>query len=103
MATVEQFYAEAAQHQYAAAWGLTDANAQNELRGYYSFQYTFSPVRSITFHRAELVSGGSGNVATVALSTTSVQTNQTQQCSGTARTVRSGARWLLDGISISCS
>jgi hypothetical protein len=32
-----------------------------------------------------------------------VQDQRTQQCSGTARAVRSGGAWLLDGISINCS
>jgi hypothetical protein len=32
-----------------------------------------------------------------------VQTDRTQQCTGTARTVHSGNTWLLDAISINCS
>jgi hypothetical protein len=62
-----------------------------------------SAVRSITFHSARVVSGGSSDTATVALSTTSVHTDRTQQCSGTAQTVRSGGAWLVDHISISCA
>jgi hypothetical protein len=99
---VESFYEAAAQHAYGAAWALADQNMRSEVGGYPSFQYEMSSVRSITFHRAEVVGGGP-NSATVALNTTSVQMNRTQQCSGTARTIRSGGAWLLDGISISCT
>jgi hypothetical protein len=100
---VEQFYEAAARHQYPAAWALADANLRNQLGGYSAFQNQMNSVRSITFHRAAAVAGSSASTATVELSTTSVQTGRTQECVGTARTVRSGGAWLLDGISISCS
>jgi eukaryotic-like serine/threonine-protein kinase len=99
---VEQFYEAAANHQYATAWALADANLRNQLRSYASFAHQMSTVRSITFHTARVVSGSGSDTATVALSTTSVQSNQTQQCTGTAQTVRSGGTWLVDHISISC-
>ena len=76
---------------------------RSQLGGYAAFQNQMSSVRSITFHRAQAVGGSGSDTATVALSTTSVQASRTQQCTGTARTVRSGGGWLLDGISISCS
>jgi serine/threonine protein kinase len=100
---VEQFYEAAARHQYATAWALADSNLRNQLGGYASFQHEMSAVRSITFHSAQVVSGSGSDTATVALSTTSVQTDRTQQCSGTASTVRSADAWLVDRISISCS
>jgi hypothetical protein len=62
-----------------------------------------SSVRSITFHKAQTVGGSSSDSATVALQTTSVQTSGTQQCAGTARSVRSGQGWLVDRVSINCS
>jgi eukaryotic-like serine/threonine-protein kinase len=100
---VEQFYAAAARHQYATAWALADSNLRNQLGGYASFEHQMSAVRSITFHSVRVVSAGSSDTATVALSTTSVQTGRTQQCTGTAVTVRSGGTWLVDHISISCT
>jgi hypothetical protein len=101
---VEQFYEAAANHQYSTAWSLADANLQGQLGGYSSFQNTFSRVRSITFHKAELLPGSTASAATVSVSTTSVQTDQTQQCTGTARTVRSSSAgaWQVDQISIHC-
>jgi serine/threonine protein kinase len=100
---VQQFYTAAASHQYAAAWALADPNLRGELGGYRAFENEMSVVRSITFHSAQVMPGGDANAATVSLKTTSVQTNRTQQCAGTARTVRSSTGgWLLDGISISC-
>ncbi len=101
--TVEQFYTDAAAHQYPQAWALADQNLRNELGGYAGFQNLMSSVRSITFHRAATAGGSTSSTATVALQTTSVQTNRTQQCTGTARTVRAGGGWLVDGVSISCS
>jgi hypothetical protein len=61
-------------------------------------------VRSITFHRAQVViSGGEGSAATVAVQTTAVLLDRTEQCGGTVRLVKSPqASWLLDGISINC-
>jgi cytoskeletal protein RodZ len=101
---VEQFYTAAARHDYAAAWALADPNLQGQLHGYAAFQNLMSSVRSITFHRAQTLGGGTPNTATVAVQTTSVQTDRTQQCSGTARTVRTSAgSWSVDGISINCS
>jgi hypothetical protein len=100
---VESFYEAAAAHRYAAAWALAGPNLRNQLGGYSAFQNQMSSVRSITFHKAQTVGGSSSNSATVALQTTSVQTSRTQQCAGTARTVRSGQGWLVDGISIRCS
>jgi hypothetical protein len=101
--TVERFYEAAARHEYAPAWALTDADFRNQLGGYAAFRNLMSSVRSITFHRAQVLAGSSSSTATVALSTTSVQTDRTQQCTGTARTVRSGGAWLVDQVSVSCS
>ena len=99
---MEQFYTAAAAHRYSAAWSLTDSNMQSQLGGYSAFQNQMSVVRSITFHQAQQTGTGS-NTATVTVRTTSVQRDGSQDCAGTARTVRSGGSWLLDGISISCS
>jgi eukaryotic-like serine/threonine-protein kinase len=101
---VETFYEDAARHDYAAAWALADPNLRNQLHGYDSFSAQMSNVRSITFHRAETVSGTGSSPATVALTTTSVQNSGTQNCSGTAQTVRtSSGSWLVDHVSVSCS
>ena len=101
---VQSFYEDAARHDYAAAWALADSNLRNQLNGYASFSSQMSAVRSITFHRAQTLSGATLSSATVALNSTSVQSSRTQNCSGTARTVRtSNGTWLVDGVSISCS
>jgi hypothetical protein len=101
---VESFYEAAARHDYATAWALADPNLRNQLNGYDSFRSQMSAVRSITFHRAQTVSGADSSPATVALSTTSVQNAGTQNCSGTAQTVRgSTGTWLVDHLTISCS
>ena len=100
---VQSFYEAAAAHRYSEAWALADPNLRNQLGGYSAFQKQMSSVRSITFHKAQTAGGSSSDSATVALQTTSVQTSGTQQCAGTARTVRSGQGWLVDRVSINCS
>jgi eukaryotic-like serine/threonine-protein kinase len=102
-AAVEQLYTDAAAHRYPDAWALADQNLRSELGGYTGFQNLMSSVRSITFHRATTLPGSTSTTATVALQTTSVQTNRTQQCTGTARTVHAGGGWLVDRVSIHCS
>jgi serine/threonine protein kinase len=100
---VQSFYEAAAAHRYSEAWALADPNLRNQLGGYSAFQKQMSSVRSITFHKAQTAGGSSSGSATVALQTTSIQTSGTQQCAGTARTVRSGQGWLVDVVSINCS
>jgi hypothetical protein len=102
---VEAFYERAADHDYAAAWQLADQNMRNQLAGYGSFQGQMSRLRAISFHEAQSVPPSSGaSAATVAVRTTAELTDRTQNCAGTARTVRgSSGTWLLDHISISCT
>jgi hypothetical protein len=76
---------------------------RNEVAGYDSFAAQQSSVRSITFHLAEALPGATASQAAVAVRTTSVLADRTEQCSGTVRTVRGAAGWLLDGISINCT
>lgn len=101
-AAVEQFYTDAAAHRYPAAWALADQSLRNELGGYTAFQSLMSSVRSITFHRAQVLPGSSPGTATVSVDTTSVQTGKTQRCSGTAQTMRAGTGWVVGAVSISC-
>ncbi len=100
---VQSFYEAAAAHRYSEAWALADPALRNQLGGYSAFRNQMSSVRSITFHKAQTIGGSSSDSATVAVQTTSVQTSGTQQCAGTARTVRSGQGWLVDRVSINCS
>jgi hypothetical protein len=100
---VQAFYEAAAQHRYSSAWALADANMRSQLEGYVRFADQMSSVRSITFHRAEMLGGTRADVARVGVQTTSVERTRRRRCGGSVRTVRSTSGWLLDGISISCS
>lgn len=100
---VQAFYEAAAHHRYGSAWALADANMRNQLEGYARFADQMSSVRSITFHRAQMVGGSRAGVAKVNVQTTSVQSRRMRECGGSVRTVRSHTGWLLDGVSISCS
>jgi serine/threonine-protein kinase len=99
---VESFYHLAASHRYAEAWALADPTFRAQLAGYDSFQAGQSGDRSITFHQARVITQTSSN-ATVAVSTTSVRTDGTQQCSGTVALVRGTSSWLLHRIQITCA
>jgi hypothetical protein len=99
VSAVKSFYTLAAAHRYGAAWGLADASMQGQLGGYRSFQSGQAGDRSITFTSARTVSQTSSS-ARVAITTTSVRTNGTQQCSGTVDLVpgvQSG-QWQLHQI-----
>jgi hypothetical protein len=100
-AAVQAFYRAAAQHRYAAAWALADPNMRDEVGGYAAFEGQMTSVRSIAFHRVDTLQDTS-DTATVAVRTTSIGTDRTQQCWGTVRTVQQAGAWLLDGISIHC-
>jgi hypothetical protein len=100
---VQAFYEAAAHHQYGAAWALADANMRSQLEGYTAFANQMSSVRSITFHRAQMLHGSEAGAATVAVKTSSIQSTRMRECGGMVRTVRTTAGWRLDGISINCS
>jgi hypothetical protein len=101
---VQMFYEQAARHNYGAAWALATPNLRSQEEGYAAFRSQMSVVRSITFHEARTVSGHGSSAATVALSTTAVHADKTQNCSGTAQTVKTSRNtWLVDHIAISCT
>ncbi len=101
-AAVESFYHLAAAHQYSNAWALADPAFRDQLGGYASFQSGQAGDRSITFNSAD-VESQSSDAATVAISTTSVRSDGTKNCSGTVDLVKSGsAQWLLHQIHINC-
>jgi hypothetical protein len=100
---VKSFYELAASHQYASAWRLADPAFQSQLGGYNSFQSQQSGDRQIIFHEAR-VTNQSGNTATVAIRTTSIRNDGTQQCAGNVQLARSGgSSWLLHQIAINCA
>lgn len=101
---VKSFYTLAAAHRYAAAWGLADTSMRDQLGGYRSFQAGQAGDRSITFTSARTVSQ-SPSGARVAITTTSVRTDGTHHCAGTADLVPAAqsGQWQLHQININCS
>jgi hypothetical protein len=100
---VERFYTLAASHDYPAAWALADPAFRRQLGGYQGLEGTMARVRSISFSSARTVSQTASS-ATVAVQTTSFQTDRTQHCSGTVQLVPGGAGgWLLHQIGIGCT
>lgn len=104
VAAVESFYELAASHQDSSAWALADPALREELQGYAAFQRDQSGDQSITFRSARTVSEADG-AATVAIATTSVHDDQTQQCTGTVdlMTGPSSTAWRLHQVHISCA
>lgn len=103
MGAVESFYRLAAARQYPQAWALADPAFRAQLGGYRSFQAGQANDRSITFDSARVTSQ-TANATTVAVRTTSVQTDGTRHCSGTVDLVPGAAGgWLLHQIAINCS
>ena len=103
VAAVESFYRLAAARRYSEAWALADPAFRAQLGGYRSFQAGQANDRSITFNSAR-VSSQTATSSTVSVSTTSVQSDGTHQCSGTVDLVPGAAgRWLVHQIDINCT
>ncbi len=101
-AAVQAFYTRAAAHRFDAAWSLASPAFRNQLNGFAAFQSQFSPVRSITFQRAQ-TSSMAGDRATVDVRTTSVQTDHTDHCRGPVDLVRGASGWMVEQIHVACS
>ncbi|HTU96796.1 MAG TPA: serine/threonine-protein kinase [Solirubrobacteraceae bacterium] len=100
---VESFYQLAAARQYPEAWALADPAFRAQLGGYRSFQSGQAHDRSITFNSAQ-VERQTATSSTVAVSTTSVQSDGTRHCRGTVDLVAGApGKWLLHQIDINCS
>ncbi len=103
VAAVESFYELAAARRYSDAWALADPAFRAQLGGYRSFEAGQAKDRSITFDSAQVTSHA-GNASTVAVRTTSVQSDGTRHCSGTVDVVPGAAgHWLVHQIAITCS
>jgi eukaryotic-like serine/threonine-protein kinase len=98
---VQTFYQRQASHDFNGAWSLADPAFRAQLQGFDSFQGQSRNMRSITFHKADIVSQ-SNDSATVAISTTAVHSTHTDNCQGTVDVVRGSTSWLLHQIHITC-
>jgi len=99
---VQAFYTRAAAHRFDAAWSLATPAFRSQLKGFAAFQSQFSPVRSITFQRAQ-TSSQAGAKATVDVKTTSVHTDHTDHCQGPVDLVRGASGWMVEQIHIDCT
>jgi hypothetical protein len=98
---VQAFYQRQAAHDFQGAWSLADDSFRAQLQGLDSFASQSRGMRSIAFHRADVVSR-SGDAATVAIATTAVHSTHTDHCRGTVDLVRGSTSWLLHQIHIAC-
>ncbi len=99
---VQAFYGLAAAHRYEDAWALATPGLRVQLQGFRAFRAQFSSVRSIRFHRAEIVRQ-TPDAATVAIATTATHVSRVDRCAGTATTARGpSGGWLVTRVSVSC-
>ena len=99
---MRDFYTRAANDDYQAAWALLSPQGQALFGSYGRFRGTFRTLEGITLTRAQAAST-SGSTSSVAIATVATHTNRIDRCTGTVRTVRGGAGWLIDGLSVGCS
>jgi hypothetical protein len=100
---VQAFYELAAAHRYSQAWALADPALRGQLGSFASFEAGQAGDRSITFSSLRTVSQSAG-AATVSLSTTSVRTDGTHHCRGSADLLsRPPDGWVVHQIHITCS
>ena len=99
---VQAFYGLAAAHRYEDAWALATPGLRAQLQGFRAFRAQFSSVRSIQFHRAEIVRQ-TPDAATVAIATTATHVSRVDRCAGNATTARGpSGGWLVTRVSVSC-
>ncbi len=99
---VQAFYGLAAAHRYEDAWALATPTLREQLQGFRAFRAQFSSVRSIRFHRAEVVRQ-TPDTGTVAIATTATHASHVDRCAGSATTARGpSGGWLVTRVSVSC-
>ena len=95
------FYAHAANDDFAGAWALGTNNLHAQFGSLGTFRATVATLQSIQFPDLRVTSQ-SGNSATVAFSSVAQHTNRTDRCTGQANIVRQGSAWLVDHIGVNC-
>jgi hypothetical protein len=102
-AALTDFYTRAAGDDFEGSWALGTANLHTQFGGSIdTFRSTLATLQSITFPSLDVTSQ-SGESATVSFSTVAQHTDRTDHCSGQARLVAQGSRWLVDHIDVNCA
>jgi hypothetical protein len=101
VSAVRGFYEQLAAHDFDAAWALAGPKMRAAFGSRASFERQLTSLRSIQFGRVEEQSRRGGE-ATVALETTARHTDRVDHCTGTLRAVRSGGRWQVEPLGLSC-
>jgi serine/threonine-protein kinase len=92
-AAVENFYSEAANGDFDAAFAAATPNLETQLGGTAQFE----TLESIEFETLEATPESSGT-ASVSFETVATHTDRVEQCSGSATVILDGDAWLLDSI-----
>jgi hypothetical protein len=97
------FYTRAANDDLQGAWALGTDNLHAQFKGSFAiFRGTFSTLQSIRFPTLRTTSQ-TGSTATVQLKSVAIHTDRTDRCTGSANLVRTGGRWLVDHIGVTCT
>jgi eukaryotic-like serine/threonine-protein kinase len=101
-AVVRDFYSEAADDRFDAAWKLAGPRARGQLGGFEAFRRQLGTLRSVDFEESRVVRRGDKR-ATVAIQTRAVHTDRVDNCRGDVGLVRQGEGWLIDRFGVACS
>jgi serine/threonine-protein kinase len=97
------FYTRAANDDLQGAWALGTDNLHAQFKGSFAtFRGTFSTLQSIRFPTLRTTSQ-TATAATVQLKSVAIHTDRTDRCTGSANLVRTGGRWLVDHIGVTCT
>jgi serine/threonine protein kinase len=100
-AVVRDFYSEAADDRFDAAWKLAGPRARAQLGGFEAFKRQLGTLRSVDFEENRVVSK-EGKRASVAIQTRAVHSDRVDNCRGDVSLVRRGDGWLIDRLGVTC-
>ena len=98
---VRDFYTDAADDRFEAAWKLAGPRARAQLGGFEAFKRQLGTLRSVDF-RENRVTRQTGTGATVAIQTRAVHSDRVDNCRGDLDLRKKGDGWLIDRLGVSC-
>jgi hypothetical protein len=98
---VRNFYSEAADDRFDAAWKLAGPRARAQLGGFEAFKRQLGTLRSVDFEENRVASK-QGKRASVAIQTRAVHSDRVDNCRGDVALVRRGDGWLIDRLGVTC-
>ncbi len=98
---VRNFYTDAADDRFEAAWRLAGPRARAQLGGFEAFKRQLGTLRTVEFQE-DRVARQSAARATVAIQTRAAHSDRVDNCRGDVELIRKGGGWLIDRLGVSC-